>query len=218
MSGHSTFSSAAAQVLETITGDAYFPGGMGIFDAAQNQFLVFEDGPSEDITLQWATYRDASDQTSLSRIWGGIHPPADDIPGRLIGMDIGEDAVNLAERSFFIDADNDGFFDFEDCDDENPLINPDAVEICDNIDNDCNGMIDDGLEIFTYYVDADGDTYGDANNPKDTCALAAPMGYSANNMDCAIWTVMIPIPKLILMQSKFVIIQTTIVAVSLTTV
>ena len=170
--------------METITGDAYFPGGMGIFDAAQNQFLVFEDGPSEDITLQWATYRDASDQTSLSRIWGGIHPPADDIPGRLIGMDIGEDAVNLAERSFFIDADNDGFFDFEDCDDENPLINPDAVEICDNIDNDCNGMIDDGLEIFTYYVDADGDTYGDANNPKDTCALAAPMGYSANNMDC----------------------------------
>ena len=46
---------------------------------------MFEDGPSVDLTLQWATYRDAADQCSLSRIWGGIHPPADDIPGRLIG-------------------------------------------------------------------------------------------------------------------------------------
>jgi hypothetical protein len=52
------------------------------------------------MTLQWATYRDASDQCSLSRIWGGIHPPADDIPGRLIGEQIGVNAFALAE-SFF---------------------------------------------------------------------------------------------------------------------
>ena len=50
--------------------------------------------------LQWATYRDASDQTSLSRIWGGIHPPADDIPGRLIGIEVGTDAFALAETYF----------------------------------------------------------------------------------------------------------------------
>jgi len=50
--------------------------------------------------LQWATYEDASDQTSLSRIWGGIHPPADDIPGRLIGKQIGIDAFKLAESYF----------------------------------------------------------------------------------------------------------------------
>ena len=59
-------------------------------------FLVFEEGPSQDVILQWATYRDASDQTSLSRIWGGIHPPADDIPGRFIGMEVAEDTWNLA--------------------------------------------------------------------------------------------------------------------------
>ena len=82
VSGHSTFSRAAAEVMTLLTGDEFFPGGMGEFHAPKNEFLVFEDGPSVDLTLQWATYRDASDQTSLSRIWGGIHPPADDIPGK----------------------------------------------------------------------------------------------------------------------------------------
>lgn len=96
VSGHSTFSRAAAEVMTLITGDEFFPGGMGEFIAKKDEFLVFEKGPSVDVKLQWATYRDASDQTSLSRIWGGIHPPADDIPGRLIGEQIGIDAYNFA--------------------------------------------------------------------------------------------------------------------------
>lgn len=100
VSGHSTFSRAAAEVMTMMTGDEYFPGGIGIFDAPQNEFLVFEQGPSVDIDLQWATYRDASDQTSLSRIWGGIHPPVDDIPGRIIGIDIGIEAFNYANSYF----------------------------------------------------------------------------------------------------------------------
>lgn len=101
VSGHSTFSRAAAEVMTELTGDAFFPGGMGEFVAPQNQFLVFEQGPSQTITLQWATYRDASDQCSLSRIWGGIHPPVDDIPGRLMGIDIGQDAFSCA-RDFIL--------------------------------------------------------------------------------------------------------------------
>lgn len=100
VSGHSTFSRAAAEVLTLLTGSQFFPGGMGTFDVTQNQFLVFEQGPSQSFTLQWATYQDASDQTSLSRIWGGIHPPIDDIPGRLIGDKIGKDAFNLAIQYF----------------------------------------------------------------------------------------------------------------------
>lgn len=100
ISGHSTFSRAAAEVLTSFTGDAFFPGGLGEFVAKQNEFLVFEEGPSVDVVLQWATYRDASDQTSLSRIWGGIHPPIDDIPGRQNGIAIAEDAVALADRYF----------------------------------------------------------------------------------------------------------------------
>lgn len=104
VSGHSTFSRAAAEVLTLITNSEYFPGGLGTFDVIKNKFLVFEEGPSEDITLQWATYRDASDQTSLSRIWGGIHPPADDINGRLIGYKIGNEAYNYA--NFFFKGNN----------------------------------------------------------------------------------------------------------------
>ena len=100
LSGHSTFSRAAAEMMTLMTGSAYFPGGIGVFDADQNDFLIFEEGPTEDIELQWATYRDASDQCSLSRIWGGIHPPIDDIRGRVIGYQIGHDAYDLAVSYF----------------------------------------------------------------------------------------------------------------------
>lgn len=100
VSGHSTYSRAAAEVMTRLTGDEFFPGGMGEFTAKKNEFLVFEEGPSVDVKLQWATYRDASDQTSLSRIWGGIHPPADDLPGRFMGEYIGNKAFDYAERYF----------------------------------------------------------------------------------------------------------------------
>jgi hypothetical protein len=100
VSGHSTYSRAAAEVLTALTGDNYFPGGKSGFEIAANEFLVFEDGPSVDMTLEWATYQDASDQCSLSRIWGGIHPPPDDIPGRLIGIEVGQDAYAEASAYF----------------------------------------------------------------------------------------------------------------------
>lgn len=100
VSGHSTFSRAAAEVLTEMTGSEFFPGGVGEFHIEKNEFLVFEEGPSEDMVLQWATYRDASDQCSLSRIWGGIHPPVDDIPGRIIGEKIGKKAFAKASAYF----------------------------------------------------------------------------------------------------------------------
>ena len=106
VSGHSTYSRAAAEVLTAMTGDAFFPGGMSGFEIEANEFLVFEEGPSVSMTLQWATYRDASDQCSLSRIWGGIHPPADDIPGRLAGIEVGVDAFGRAVSYFDGSVDN----------------------------------------------------------------------------------------------------------------
>ena len=66
-----------------------------------NQFLVFEDGPSVNVNLQWATFMDASNESALSRMWGGIHPPIDDAPGRRIGKHVGRHAFHYAETIVF---------------------------------------------------------------------------------------------------------------------
>ena len=100
VSGHSTYSRAAAEMLENFTGSPYFPGGLETHLAKQKEFLVFEDGPSQDVELQWVSYKDAADQCSLSRIWGGIHPYIDDIPGRLIGQIIGNESFQFGAEYF----------------------------------------------------------------------------------------------------------------------
>lgn len=100
VSGHSTFSPCGAELLTEITGSPYFPGGMHTFTAEKDKFLEFEKGPSETVTLQWATYHDAAAETCLSRIYGGIHPPIDDIPGRKMGIKIAHKAISKAEAYF----------------------------------------------------------------------------------------------------------------------
>lgn len=100
VSGHSTFSRAAAEVLTEITGSRFFPGGMGVWDAPANERLIFEVGPSETIQLQWATYYDAADYAGIARIYGGIHPPADDFGGRIVGSQAGKLAWNKALTFF----------------------------------------------------------------------------------------------------------------------
>lgn len=96
-SGHSTYSRTAAEIMQRITGDEYFPGGMSEFVAIQNQYLGADQGPSVNIHLQWAKYKDASDQCSLSRIYGGLHPPQDDVAGRKVGMIIGPQVFGFVD-------------------------------------------------------------------------------------------------------------------------
>ena len=91
VSGHSTFSRAAAEVLTAITGSEYFPGGQGEWTVPAGD-LRFEAGPVKDVVLQWATYADASDQAGISRLYGGIHVRADDLRGRVIGAECGRAA------------------------------------------------------------------------------------------------------------------------------
>jgi hypothetical protein len=134
-SGHSAYSRAAAVVLHELTGSPYFPNGLGEFHAPQNEFLVFEDGPSVDVTLEFASYYDASDQTSLSRIWGGIHPPQDDLVSRHIGAQIANGAVGRALTLFDgpqLDGDGDGVFD--------PVDNCPALPNVDQADTDADGV------------------------------------------------------------------------------
>jgi hypothetical protein len=100
VSGHSTFSRAGAEVLTLFTGSAFFPGGLGEHTVPANTFLAFDEGPSETITLQWATYSDAADEAGISRLYGGIHVPADDFPGRIIGSQLGQNAFALALQFF----------------------------------------------------------------------------------------------------------------------
>ncbi|MDH4171763.1 MAG: vanadium-dependent haloperoxidase, partial [Acidimicrobiia bacterium] len=99
VSGHSTFSRAAAEVLTAITGSPYFPGGLGEWTVPAGS-LEFEAGPDTDVVLQWARYVDAADQAGESRLFGGIHPPADDFPGRDMGAQAGQAAWELAGRHF----------------------------------------------------------------------------------------------------------------------
>ncbi len=93
-SGHSGFSRAAAEVLTSMTGDPYFPGGVGKYlSIPVGGFgLGFEYGPVEPVLLEWATYYDAADEAGISRLYGGIHPALDDFPGRMMGAVLGQNA------------------------------------------------------------------------------------------------------------------------------
>ena len=99
VSGHSTFSRAAAEVLTAFTGSSFFPGGLHEVPMPAGS-LKIERGPSRDLTLQWATYFDAADAAGLSRLYMGIHIPADDLNGRRLGSQCGRDAWELARRYY----------------------------------------------------------------------------------------------------------------------
>jgi hypothetical protein len=108
------------------------------------------------------------------------------------------DETAPATVTWYLDLDSDGFgntvitvsdcrvrtgysFMGGDCDDSNFNINPVAPEVCDNIDNDCDGAADNGVTV-TYYLDWDGDDHGDARTSTAVCSQ--PTGYVTDNTDC----------------------------------
>ena len=84
-----------------------------------------------------------------------------------------------------VDADGDGFSVPIDCDDSDATVNPDADEYCDGVDNNCDGLIDgeDSIDAIIWYIDVDGDGYGEDNNFNEL-SCEQPDGYVDNADDC----------------------------------
>lgn len=114
VSGHSTFSAAAAEVLTRFTGSNQFYDGITVlYDEDFNQDGIpdllgqhivpiggnmFEGSPAEVVTLQWETFQDAADEAGISRRYGGIHFQDGDLFAREMGTQIGTQAFEVAEQ------------------------------------------------------------------------------------------------------------------------
>ena len=119
-----------------------------------------------------------------------ITTPNTPTEGFIIYCDLADGKLKALDKSGVItilaisqtDADGDGYYAaINDCNDNNAAIHPGATEVCDGVDNDCDGNIDEGVKT-TFYQDADSDGYG--NPYVTTQACSAPTGYVSNSNDC----------------------------------
>ena len=116
----------------------------------------------------------------------------------ITGSDNGNNIAVKALATYYRDADGDKYGDAKkptqacsaadgyvsdntDCDDTKASVHPGATEVCNGIDDNCNGLIDEGVKK-TFYADADGDKYGDAKKPMQACSVLS--GYVTDNTDC----------------------------------
>ena len=128
-----------------------------------------------------------------------VHPGADELCNG-VDDDCDGEADEGLSSTWYSDADGDGYGDPEvaiegceppsdavdnadDCDDTSAAANPDGVEICDGIDNDCDGDIDgDAQDAATWYADVDGDGFGDPDGTVRACEI--PTSYVDQARDC----------------------------------
>jgi hypothetical protein len=103
----------------------------------------------------------------------------------LAGCESNKVIIDMFDSGFIeeteTDTDMDGYYSDEDCDDGNSNVYPNAIEICDGIDNNCDGTIDEDL-LITYYADVDEDGFGDPDDSIEACNI--PPGYSIVATDC----------------------------------
>ena len=151
------------------------------------------------------------DDTDCDDTDSAINPDADEVCDDADNdcdglIDDDDDSLDTSTAStWYADGDEDGFGDADttsltcdqpsghlsddtDCDDADSAINTDASEVCDDADNDCDGLIDDdddSLDASTtsaWYADDDEDGFGDVDASTDSCA--APSGYTDDATDC----------------------------------
>ncbi|MBI4849844.1 MAG: hypothetical protein HY808_14940 [Nitrospirae bacterium] len=141
----------------------------------------------------------ASDHTDCDDTNNSINPGAPEVCN---GADDNcNDLIDEGVKTtYYQDADSDGYgnifitalactapagyvSDSTDCDDTNTNVHPGAVEVCNSIDDNCNGQIDEGVTI-TFYPDSDGDGYGSSAPEIGFNACTAPAGYILDHTDC----------------------------------
>jgi formylglycine-generating enzyme required for sulfatase activity len=150
---------------------------------------ILGDGIDQDCDGVDGTDRDGDGQVSVA----------------LGGVDCDDTDSAVVASPYFIDRDGDGFGDSgqeiwlcsprdgfvvnaEDCNDSEASVYPEALELCDQLDNDCNGLIDvadPNLDILTtirMYQDQDRDGFGALDSPIFACEVAD--GISLANTDC----------------------------------
>lgn len=91
VSGHSTYSAAAAEILKRFTGSDSFNYSQD-FAAGWSSFE--KNLPQNNLRLSWATFTEAADQAGMSRIYGGIHFHSGDMEGRSLGRQVGDAVWN----------------------------------------------------------------------------------------------------------------------------
>ena len=87
----------------------------------------------------------------------------------------------IQESGVYVDSDGDGYIDSDDCAEDDASVFPGQEEICDGIDNNCDGQIDEEV-LLTFYLDSDGDGVGVEENSEEACEV--PEGYAELFGDC----------------------------------
>jgi hypothetical protein len=95
VSGHSTFSAAAAEVLARFTGSDTYGGS---YTKAARSMAVEPSLPSTALTLHWSTFTEAADEAGISRIYGGIHFDNANTAGKEMGRAVGAQAFERAQK------------------------------------------------------------------------------------------------------------------------
>jgi hypothetical protein len=174
--------------------DLQFPGNAEICDGVDNDCNGKVDEGVEELFFADAdndSYGDAETSTPACSAPEGFVSNEDDCndasadfyPGAPEADCTDQNDYNCDGSVGFADADSDGWAACEDCDDSDPDLSPSATEVCDDIDNNCNGVVDiDATETPTWYLDYDGDTYGDATVSVDQCD--PPARFVDNALDC----------------------------------